>query len=107
MNDIIAERYAEEASSTRILRSRDSQQSRAFLKRHRPSQSAESDEEFEDTSDEAYYSRHVRLEAEEIKQERLSIKRIAEEEFRLRLEQRERESWVLIFFIKMVKSEES
>ncbi|KAM7533952.1 hypothetical protein Aperf_G00000107367 [Anoplocephala perfoliata] len=93
VNDIIAERYAEEAGSMRVLRSRDSQQSRAFLKRRRPSQGAGSDEEFEDTSDEAYHSRHVRLEAEEIRQEKLSIKRIAEEEFRLRLEQRERESW--------------
>lgn len=89
VNDIITERYKEEAGVSRVLRSRNSQPTRTqSLKRSRPPG------DYEDTSDDAYMSRHARLEAEEIKRERLSDQRIAEEELRSRIEWRERESWV-------------
>ncbi|KAL5104099.1 hypothetical protein TcWFU_005574 [Taenia crassiceps] len=88
VNDIIAERYREEAGASRVLRSRNLQPVRTqSLKRSRPP------DDYEDTSDDAYMSRHARLEAEEIKRERLSEQRIAEEELRSRIEWRERESW--------------
>uniref|UniRef100_A0A0R3WKU5 PEHE domain-containing protein n=1 Tax=Hydatigena taeniaeformis TaxID=6205 RepID=A0A0R3WKU5_HYDTA len=88
VNDIIRERYRGDAGVSRVLRSRNSQFTRAnFLKRSRPPDG------YEDTSDNAYMSRHARLEMEEIKRERLSDQRMAEEELRLRNELRERESW--------------
>lgn len=111
VNDIIADRYAVEAGSTRVLRSRDFQKQnplRVSLKRQHPIQS---DREYEDLSDEAYLARHARFETEEIKQERLSILRLAEDELRQRLEQRERDSWVrfllssLMFFFALSKGD--
>eukprot|EP00108_Taenia_solium_P003550 TsM_000310200 transcript=TsM_000310200 gene=TsM_000310200 len=88
VNDIITERYRGEAGVSRVLRSRNSQPTRTqCLKRSRLPK------DYEDTSDDAYMSRHARLEAEEIKRERLSDQRIAEEELRSRIEWRERESW--------------
>ena len=86
MNDIISKQYGEEVASRRVLRSRNCQN----IRRPQPPNS----KDFEDTSDEVYILRHARLEAEEIKRERLSNKRIAEEELRLRIERREQESWV-------------
>ncbi|CAL8068409.1 unnamed protein product [Calicophoron daubneyi] len=47
----------------------------------------------EDTSDAAYTSRHGRLEAEEIRRERLSRQRTMELELKQRLEQRDRATW--------------
>ncbi|VDO15204.1 unnamed protein product [Rodentolepis nana] len=92
VNDVISGRYAAKAGLTRVLRTRDFQRhvSRMSPKRRCPTQS---DVKYEDLSDEAYHARHARLETEEIKQERLSVLRLAEDELRRRLEQRERDSW--------------
>ncbi|CDS36353.1 P11 protein [Echinococcus multilocularis] len=88
INDVITERCGGEAGVSRVLRSRNSQLTRTQpLKRSCPP------EDYEDTSDGVYMSRHARLETHEIKRERLSDQRTAEEELRLRIEWRERESW--------------
>ncbi|VUZ40057.1 unnamed protein product [Hymenolepis diminuta] len=93
VNDIITDRYAVEAGSTRVLRSRDFQKQNSLRVSLKRQHSIQGDREYEDLSDEAYLARHARFETEEIKQERLSILRLAEDELRQRLEQREQDSW--------------
>nr|CDS28146.1 P11 protein [Hymenolepis microstoma] len=92
INDIISDNYAAEAGLTRVLRTRNFQKKTSHMSPKRR-YSTQSDGKYEDLSDEAYLARHARLETEEIKQERLSILRLAEDELRQRLEQRERDSW--------------
>lgn len=60
----------------------------------RQQQQQDADSEVEDTSDETYLARHCRFEAEEIRRDRISEKRLAEEQLRQKLEQRDKESWV-------------